>query len=176
MSLLKTDAVLSFENKNRLNFSYDRYLDILTFSEFTIIKQQITNIEISILSIENRFKEIMNYILYLEEWVYKYEVFKEEYYPKMKVDFDIIAKLEEAKQKEIIEDLEEIEKQASRYIPQSVKNNVWNRDKGQCVECGSKEFLEYDHIVPFSKGGANTERNLQLLCEKCNRKKSAKIG
>jgi len=37
------------------------------------------------------------------------------------------------------------------------------------------EKLEYDHIIPVSKGGSNTERNIQLLCEKCNRQKSATI-
>jgi len=44
-----------------------------------------------------------------------------------------------------------------------------------CVECGSQERLEYDHIIPVSKGGSNTERNIQLLCEKCNRGKAAAI-
>ena len=34
----------------------------------------------------------------------------------------------------------------------------------------SKEDLEFDHVISFSKGGANTYRNIQLLCEKCNRK------
>jgi len=61
-------------------------------------------------------------------------------------------------------------------IPQSVKNQVWNRDDGKCVQCGSNENLEFDHIIPHSKGGANTYRNIQLLCEPCNRSKSAKIG
>ncbi|MFR1241781.1 MAG: HNH endonuclease [Butyricimonas faecihominis] len=28
----------------------------------------------------------------------------------------------------------------------------------------------------MSKGGSNTARNLQLLCEKCNREKSNSIG
>lgn len=64
----------------------------------------------------------------------------------------------------------------SRRIPQEVKDKVWNRDGGKCVECGSKQNLEFDHIIPFSKGGANTYRNLQLLCEPCNRSKSASIG
>ena len=64
----------------------------------------------------------------------------------------------------------------SRSISEDVKNQVWNRDKGKCVECGSNENLEFDHIIPHSKGGSNTKRNIQLLCESCNRKKSDKIG
>jgi len=62
-----------------------------------------------------------------------------------------------------------------RPIPKDVKMFVWQRDKGQCVECGSNENLEFDHIIPVSKGGSNTERNLQLLCEPCNRQKGASI-
>ena len=61
-------------------------------------------------------------------------------------------------------------------IPQSVKNDVWNRDGGKCVQCGLSNGLEFDHIIPISKGGANTYRNLQLLCESCNRQKSNSIG
>jgi hypothetical protein len=60
-------------------------------------------------------------------------------------------------------------------ILKSVKMYVWQRDGGRCVECGSKERLEYDHIIPVSKGGSNTDRNLQLLCERCNRSKGASI-
>ncbi|MEO8605176.1 MAG: HNH endonuclease signature motif containing protein [bacterium] len=62
-----------------------------------------------------------------------------------------------------------------RYIPPSVKMAVWRRDEGRCSICGSRERLEYDHIIPVSKGGSNTERNVQLLCEACNRRKSATI-
>ena len=68
------------------------------------------------------------------------------------------------------------EDKRSRRIPQDVKDAVWRRDEGMCVECGSNENLEFDHIIPHSRGGANTYRNIQLLCEKCNRQKSAKIG
>jgi CRISPR/Cas system Type II protein with McrA/HNH and RuvC-like nuclease domain len=65
--------------------------------------------------------------------------------------------------------------QRSRSVSSKTKQAVWRRDDGRCVECGSNELLEYDHIVPFSKGGSNTERNIQLLCEKCNRSKSNNI-
>ena len=60
-------------------------------------------------------------------------------------------------------------------IPDDVKIFVWNRDSGKCVKCGSNENLEYDHIIPVSKGGSNTARNIQLLCQTCNRSKSNNI-
>src|SRR5262249_46282887 len=50
-------------------------------------------------------------------------------------------------------------------IPERVRHEVWRRDGGQCVDCGSRERLEFDHIVPWSKGGSNTARNLELRCE-----------
>ena len=61
-------------------------------------------------------------------------------------------------------------------ISREVQDRVWNRDGGKCAECGSNENLEFDHIIPHSKGGANTYRNIQLLCEQCNREKSDNIG
>jgi hypothetical protein len=61
-------------------------------------------------------------------------------------------------------------------IPERVRIEVWRRDGGKCARCGSREKLEYDHIVPVSKGGSNTARNIELLCESCNRKKSNYIA
>ena len=73
--------------------------------------------------------------------------------------------------------LEEVVGKSRRpSIPQKTKDKVWNRDGGKCVQCGSNENIEFDHIIPFSKGGSSTYRNLQILCEKCNRVKSANIG
>lgn len=61
-------------------------------------------------------------------------------------------------------------------ISVAVQREVWRRDQGRCVQCGSQERLEFDHIIPHSRGGADTVRNLQLLCEPCNRSKGADIG
>lgn len=60
-------------------------------------------------------------------------------------------------------------------ISKEVQREVWRRDGGRCVGCESQERLEFDHIIPISKGGSNTTRNIQLLCEECNRKKSDKV-
>src|SRR5947208_2395794 len=60
-------------------------------------------------------------------------------------------------------------------IPQRVRHEVWRRDRGSCVECGSRARLEFDHIVPVSRGGSNSVRNIELRCEPCNRRKSARI-
>jgi hypothetical protein len=70
---------------------------------------------------------------------------------------------------------ENIETAERQPIPSSVRREVWRRDEGKCARCGSRDKLEYDHIVPVAKGGSNTARNIELLCESCNRSKSASI-
>jgi HNH endonuclease len=64
---------------------------------------------------------------------------------------------------------------AVREIPQDVKSAVWQRDGGRCRQCGAQQYLEYDHIIPFSRGGASSVNNVQLLCRQCNQKKGARI-
>ena len=61
----------------------------------------------------------------------------------------------------------------SRIIPQWVKIAVAHRDGGTCRQCGSDYELQYDHIIPFSRGGSSTDvNNIQLLCAKCSSIKS----
>ena len=62
----------------------------------------------------------------------------------------------------------------TRRISQDVKIAVSARDGGRCRQCGQTENLHFDHIIPVSKGGANTVANIQLLCGPCNRAKAAK--
>jgi hypothetical protein len=64
----------------------------------------------------------------------------------------------------------------NRLIPTHVKVEVWERDGGKCVQCGSTVNLHYDHDIPFSKGGSSlTAENVRLLCAKHNLSKSDKI-
>jgi hypothetical protein len=72
---------------------------------------------------------------------------------------------------------EQLDERARRQpIPQDVKLLVWQRDQGRCTACGSQNDLEYDHVIPLAMGGSNTDRNLQLLCADCNRRKGATLG
>ena len=69
-----------------------------------------------------------------------------------------------------------LELEHNRLIPTNVKIEVWKRDKGRCVYCGSDKNLHYDHIIPFSRGGSSTTAaNIQLLCSTCNLRKHDKI-
>ena len=52
-------------------------------------------------------------------------------------------------------------------IPESVRNEVWRRDRGRCAICGSNENLEFNLINPGSEDGSFATRNLHLLCKNC---------
>jgi len=63
----------------------------------------------------------------------------------------------------------------TRHIPQRIKDEVYRRDGGRCSfrgrdgkRCGSRWNLQYDHIVPYGKGGDNSPENLRLLCAEHN--------
>jgi hypothetical protein len=66
-----------------------------------------------------------------------------------------------------------------KKIPENVKKKVRQAAKNRCGYCLSFQDyipveLQFDHIKPFSKGGADDEENFWLLCPKCNLAKSDK--
>lgn len=63
----------------------------------------------------------------------------------------------------------------TRHIPRNVRQRVWTRYGGKCAECGANDYLEYDHVIPVARGGSNSDANVQLLCRRCNLKKSDHI-
>lgn len=81
----------------------------------------------------------------------------------------------EVRRKLLEEEFKDLPQGQRERIPEEVRHEVWRRDGGQCARCGGQERLEFDHIVPLSKGGSNTARNIELLCERCNREKSDRV-
>jgi len=73
-------------------------------------------------------------------------------------------------------DVRTIQLAHTRVIPSTIKQAVFKRDKGKCVQCGATDNLHFDHILPFSKGGTSaSETNIQLLCARHNLEKSDSI-
>jgi hypothetical protein len=65
-----------------------------------------------------------------------------------------------------------------RYIPRTVMLQVVRRDNHVCQECFSyvpDDQLEFDHVIPLSRGGSTSVENLRLLCRNCNNAKSDRI-
>jgi hypothetical protein len=65
-----------------------------------------------------------------------------------------------------------------RHIPRTVMLQVVRRDNHVCQECFTyvpDDQLEFDHIIPLSRGGPTSVENLRLLCRKCNNAKSDRI-
>lgn len=54
--------------------------------------------------------------------------------------------------------------------------DLFTKQRGRCGYCRKKlgDRLHVDHIIPLARGGSNGKRNLQLLCQPCNSRKSAK--
>lgn len=72
-------------------------------------------------------------------------------------------------------------KEQRALMTSKLREYIKKRDNYTCCNCGNSIYaepnllLEIDHIIPISKGGCTTENNLQTLCWKCNRAKSAKV-
>lgn len=66
-----------------------------------------------------------------------------------------------------------------RYLPRDIMLKVVRRDNQICQVCHKHvrdDEIEFDHIIPYSKGGPTTVENIRLLCRSCNRKKSNSLN
>jgi 5-methylcytosine-specific restriction endonuclease McrA len=66
------------------------------------------------------------------------------------------------------------------------RSSVFEKYKGVCNDCGVETnfyfnsnnrliFATVDHVIPLSKGGNHTWKNVQLLCQHCNSTKKNKL-
>lgn len=66
----------------------------------------------------------------------------------------------------------------SRSIPRVTQIRVVKRENQICQSCGKSvrdEDIEFDHVIPWSKGGSSDESNIRLLCKACNRKRGERF-
>jgi len=64
----------------------------------------------------------------------------------------------------------------SRYIPEAVKQEAWERDGGQCAfvgpdgtRCTARAWLEFDHCLPYALGGSSRDSaNIRPYCRPHN--------
>lgn len=62
-----------------------------------------------------------------------------------------------------------------RHLTFKTMMRIVRRDDYRCQHCFEKlqdNEVEFDHIIPVSKGGSSEEHNLRLTCFDCNRDKS----
>lgn len=62
------------------------------------------------------------------------------------------------------------------HVPREIRQAVFERYGGCCAECNSNFEIQFDHVIPFSMGGATTVENLQILCAPCNQTKGASLS
>ena len=68
-------------------------------------------------------------------------------------------------------------RKTGRNIPRPIMLRVVRRDNNQCQLCGRvlrDDEIEFDHIIPISKGGSTEEHNLRVTCIDCNRSRKNK--
>lgn len=69
-------------------------------------------------------------------------------------------------------------KNQRKLMTKELRQKIITRDKYTCQLCGKympdEVGLHVDHIVSISKGGKTVPSNLQVLCSKCNGRKSNK--
>ena len=67
-------------------------------------------------------------------------------------------------------------KNQRKLMTKALRKEIMLRDNYTCQICGKympdEVGLHIDHIIPVSKGGKTIVSNLQVLCSKCNGKKS----
>lgn len=73
------------------------------------------------------------------------------------------------------------------HVPRKFRRQVTNtflfaRDEYRCQYCNrhraelrNREFLTRDHVVPISRGGTNTWRNVITACSTCNNRKGSHL-
>ncbi len=116
------------------------------------------------------------------DWGSLYNAYKDEIFDAAKIEAEVAALIadDDVTKKSGIYPfiLTRKEKYLSiRAFSDSMKQKVYEKQHGVCIECGEKfelNEMEADHITPWHEGGKTNEENCQMLCKEDNRRKSGK--
>ena len=94
-------------------------------------------------------------------------------YIKLKVEEHVLERGDEyQKLIDKISRLRQISKNRQQITRKQISDNILAfvllRDLSKCVLCGDDRNLQFDHILPVSRGGNNEPENLRILCRQCN--------
>ncbi|PCJ28091.1 MAG: hypothetical protein COA97_02105 [Flavobacteriales bacterium] len=169
VSLIEDDNILKADEYEKIQ-AYKRELNVSSQNIYDIKKMDI-----------DRILYLQFYLLLLDDKIDFNERIEIKYYKAIFgyseneiFQLEIKVRKEKNNWREVESKVDKKEK--SRHIPESIKKIVWDRDGGKCVLCGSMDYLEFDHDIPFSLGGSNSTENIRILCRNCNRRKSDNIG
>ena len=62
-------------------------------------------------------------------------------------------------------------------LSKDISGVLFHKQNGRCIYCQvdlTTVVQHLDHIMPLSRGGSNTDDNVQLLCARCNLRKNDK--
>lgn len=69
-------------------------------------------------------------------------------------------------------------RRTTRHVSPRTLMRVARRDNYHCQRCNAHladHEIEFDHKIPYAKGGSSDEHNIEVTCFKCNRRKSDRV-
>lgn len=127
-----------------------------------------------IIKILERFKND-DKIYYIDGWIYvknfsKNQIINDSVQKGISRSISVVPK-------EILDEIDKLGQRIERtnqtyyeqkQIPDGQRKRIFERDGRFCQKCKTTENLEIDHIIPVFQGGKNEDKNLRVLCQKCN--------
>ena len=55
------------------------------------------------------------------------------------------------------------------YMPEKIRVAAWRRGGGKCSKCGRRDQLDFEFILPPSRGGKTSPDNIRIVCHACGR-------
>lgn len=160
--LSELEELLALNSVDKNQFSTELYHTLLIGAFAAMVRE--IEAENAWLDVKNKYRNSADHIHVTKLLVKQYigGAFREK-------DYELFYRLIDARLRK---------KQERKTFSDELKTVLLASQDGRCNICNSKIDLktaELDHIVPWSLVGDELSSNLQMLCVKCNRRKSATV-